>query len=169
LAVALPLPMLPDVIVMKVALLVPIQLQPLAVDTLMLPVPPVAENDWLDRAAEGLERFGCDFVGGKVLPLWRGPQPAWLPNGPGLHWAVIALMDFGLEPAEFGCNGIPWPLGVNEVTRREAFTRVGLFDNQLGRKAGTLRNQANREWHLRARELGIRGFYIPEMVVHHVI
>ena len=128
-----------------------------------------AENDWLDRAAEGLERFGCDFVGGKVLPLWRGPQPVWLPNGPGLHWAVIALMDFGLEPAEFGCNGIPWPLGVNEVTRREAFTRVGLFDTQLGRKAGTLRNQANREWHLRARELGIRGFYIPEMVVHHVI
>ena len=127
------------------------------------------ETDWLDRAAEGLERFDCDFVGGQVLPLWRGSQPRWLANRPGLHWAVIALMDFGLEPVEFGRNGIPWPLGVNEVTRREAFTRVGLFDNQLGRKAGTLRNQANREWHLRAREVGIRGFYIPEMVVHHVI
>ena len=129
----------------------------------------LAKADWLDRAAEGLERFDCDFVGGKVLPLWAGTQPAWLQNQPGLHWAVIALMDFGLEPMEFGRNGIPWPLGVNEVTRREAFTRVGLFDNQLGRKAGTLRNQANREWHLRARKIGIRGYYIPEMIVHHVI
>lgn len=128
-----------------------------------------AEPDWLDRAAEGLERFGCDFVGGKVLPVWGGPRPRWLPNRPGIHWAVIALLDLGPEPVEFGSKGVPWPLGVNEVTRRDAFTRVGLFDNRLGRKAGTLRNQANREWHLRAREAGIRGFYIPEMVVHHVI
>jgi len=128
-----------------------------------------AEPDWLDRAGEGLERFNCDFVGGRVLPVWGGPRPEWLPNRPGVHWAVIALLDLGSEPVEFGCNGVPWPLGVNEVTRREAFTRAGLFDNRLGRKAGTLRNQANREWHLRAREAGIRGFYIPEMVVHHVV
>jgi glucosyl-dolichyl phosphate glucuronosyltransferase len=127
------------------------------------------EPDWLDRAAEGLERFNCDFVGGRVLPIWNGPRPRWLPDRPGLHWAVIALLDLGSKPVEFGCNGVPWPLGVNEVTRREAFDRAGLFDNRLGRKAGTLRNQANREWHLRARALGIRGFYIPEMVVHHIV
>ena len=127
------------------------------------------EPDWLDRAAEGLERFNCDFVGGKVLPVWGGPRPKWLPDRPGMHWAVIALLDLGSDPVEFGANGVPWPLGVNEVTRREAFDRAGLFDNRLGRKAGTLRNQANREWHLRARAVGIRGFYIPEMVVHHVI
>jgi hypothetical protein len=39
----------------------------------------------------------------------------------------------------------------------------------LGRKLGTLRNQAQREWHLRARAAGVRGVYVPEMVVHHVI
>ena len=127
------------------------------------------EADWLDQAVEGLERFNCDFVGGRVLPVWQGERPNWLPNRPGLHWAVIALLDLGSKPVEFGCGGVPWPLGVNEVTRREAFDRAGLFDNRLGRKAGTLRNQANREWHLRAREAGIRGFYIPEMIVHHVV
>ena len=25
--------------------------------------------DWLDRAAEGLSRLGCDYVGGRVLPI----------------------------------------------------------------------------------------------------
>jgi len=66
-------------------------------------------------------------------------------------------------------NGVPWPLGINTATRREAFDRTDLFDNRLGRKAGTLRNQAQREWHLRARAAGLRGFYVPDMIVHHVV
>ena len=31
--------------------------------------------DWLNRAAEGLDRLGCDYVGGRVLPIWGGPKP----------------------------------------------------------------------------------------------
>jgi glycosyltransferase involved in cell wall biosynthesis len=127
------------------------------------------EPDWLRRAAEGLDALGCDYVGGKVLPLWKAERPAWLPHRPGPHWAVLALQDHGESSLEFGVNGIPWPLGINTATRREAFDRADLFDNRLGRKAGTLRNQAQREWHLRARAAGLRGFYIPSMVVHHVV
>jgi glucosyl-dolichyl phosphate glucuronosyltransferase len=126
------------------------------------------EPDWLTRAAAGLAVFGCDYVGGKVLPIWKGARPEWLPNRPGRHWSVIALQDHGDQPREFGV-GIPWPLGINTATRREAFDKTDLFDNRLGRKAGTLRNQAQREWHLRARAAGLRGFYVPDMVVHHVI
>ena len=127
------------------------------------------ESDWLTQAAAGLNTIGCDYVGGKVLPIWRGAHPEWLPNGPARHWAVLALQDHGNRPVEFGVNGIPWPLGINTATRREAFERTDLFDNRLGRKAGTLRNQAQREWHLRARAAGLRGFYVPAMVVHHVV
>jgi glycosyltransferase involved in cell wall biosynthesis len=127
------------------------------------------EPDWLQQADAGLARLNCDYVGGKVLPLWGGERPAWLPNRGGWHWAVLALQDHGPKPLEFGVNRIPWPLGINIATRREAFERAGLFDNQLGRKAGTLRNQAQREWHLRAKAAGLRGFYVPEMVVHHVV
>jgi GT2 family glycosyltransferase len=53
--------------------------------------------------------------------------------------------------------------------RREAFERAGLWDNSIGRKAGTLLGQEVREWGLRARLAGLRGFYVPEMVVHHLI
>ena len=127
------------------------------------------EPDWLTRAAAGLEAIGCDYVGGKVLPLWKGTPPPWLPHKPGPHWAVLALQDHGDTPREFGVKGLPWPLGINTATRREAFERTDLFDNRLGRKAGTLRNQAQREWHLRARAAGLRGFYLPDMVVHHVV
>lgn len=78
------------------------------------------EPDWLDRAAEALDRLGCDYVGGKVLPIWDGPRPTWLPDQRGYHWSVIALLDYGPEPMEFGT----WPpLGVNMAFRRDAFTR----------------------------------------------
>ena len=127
------------------------------------------EPDWLTRAAAGLAALGCDYVGGKVLPLWKGERPNWLPHRPGPHWAVLALQDHGEKPREFGVGGLPWPLGINTATKREAFERTDLFDNRLGRKAGTLRNQAQREWHLRARAAGLRGFYVPDMVVHHVV
>src|SRR4051812_48231102 len=40
------------------------------------------EPDWLTRAAAGLDAIGCDYVGGKVWPIWKGARPSWLPNGP---------------------------------------------------------------------------------------
>jgi len=126
------------------------------------------EVDWLERAVDGLSRYGCEFVGGRVRPVWGGSKPAWLAENNGLHTKVIALLDHGDRVREFG-RGISWPLGVNVAYRRDVFDRVGLFDNRLGRKAGTLRNQAQREWHLRARACGARGFYVPEMVVHHLV
>jgi glucosyl-dolichyl phosphate glucuronosyltransferase len=126
------------------------------------------EVDWLERAVDGLSRYGCAFVGGRVLPLWGGQKPPWLAEHNGLHSKVVALLDHGDRVREFG-RGISWPLGVNVAYRRDVFEHVGLFDNRLGRKAGTLRNQAQREWHLRARATGARGFYLPDMVVHHLV
>ncbi len=61
------------------------------------------------------------------------------------------------------------PIGVNMAFRREAFRRAGLWDNRVGRKAGTLLGQEVREWGLRAKAAGLRGFYVPDMIVHHLI
>jgi glycosyltransferase involved in cell wall biosynthesis len=123
-------------------------------------------SDWLDRAAEGLERTGGDYVGGRVLPIWRGTRPGWLSNRPGKQWAVIALLDYGPEILEFG---IRVPLGVNMAFTRAAFERVGLFDPDTGRRAGTLLGQEVREWCIRARKVNVRGFYLPAMAVQHII
>jgi glycosyltransferase involved in cell wall biosynthesis len=122
---------------------------------------------WLLKAEQTLDRLRCDYVGGKALPIWTGDLPAWLPNRGGKHWGVIALLDYGPEPIEFGADKVP--LGVNMVFRRECFERAGLWDNSIGRKAGTLLGQEVREWTQRARAVGLRGFYSPDLVVHHVI
>ena len=125
------------------------------------------EPDWLQQAASALERYQCDFVGGKVLPIWAAPRPTWLSDKGGRHWAVIALLDFGPETLEFGKRYAP--LGVNLAVKREVFDRAGLWCVGIGRKAGTLMGQEVREWMLRARDAGLKGMYAPQMVVHHVI
>jgi glycosyltransferase involved in cell wall biosynthesis len=124
------------------------------------------EEDWLARIAAGFDTLRCDYVGGRVLPLWEAPPPAWLPKTNGQLWAVIALLDYGREPLQFGRRV---PLGVNMAMRRAAIERVGGFDTRIGRKAGTLLGQEVREWCLRARAAGLTGFYVPDIVVEHVI
>jgi GT2 family glycosyltransferase len=123
------------------------------------------EPDWLTHAGAALRRLDCDYVGGRVQPIWGAPPPAWLANG-GKYWAVIALLDYGPEPIEFGAQV---PLGVNMAFRRSAFERAGLLDPQTGRKAGTLLGQEIREWCIRARAAGVRGFYAPELCLRHII
>jgi glycosyltransferase involved in cell wall biosynthesis len=127
------------------------------------------ESDWLERAGEALERLQCDYVGGKVLPIWRAPRPAWIPDHGGKQWAVIALLDYGPDPVPFFTRAHHVPLGVNMAFRREAFERAGLWSNRVGRKKGTLLGQEVREWMARARTAGLRGSYAPSMVVRHVI
>ena len=124
------------------------------------------EPDWLEQAGHAIDALRCDYVGGRVLPIWGGPRPSWLPDRPSRHWAVIALLDCGREPMEFTSR---MPLGVNMAFRREVFERVGGWDPRVGRKAGTLLGQEVREWCIRARARGVRGCYAPELVLRHII
>jgi len=122
--------------------------------------------DWLDRIESGLDTLHCDYVGGRVLPLWESEPPRWLPRTNGQLWAVIALLDYGSAPVRYGSRV---PLGVNMAIRRAALERVGGFDPRIGRKAGTLLGQEVREWCLRAHAAGIVGYYVPDIVVQHLI
>jgi glucosyl-dolichyl phosphate glucuronosyltransferase len=122
--------------------------------------------DWLRNAEVALQRLECDYLGGKALPIWGGVRPKWIPEGRSIHWAVIALLDYGPEPIPLGDYV---PIGVNMVFRRDAFERAGMWDNTIGRKAGTLLGQEVREWCQRARAANLKGFYSPDLVIHHVI
>jgi len=125
------------------------------------------EPDWLDRALGGLYRLRCDYVGGRVFPVWLQQRPQWISETPSKLWAVLALLDYGSEPIEFGQRYVP--LGVNMAFRRRCFEVAGLWDNRLGRKKGTLLGQEVREWSVRARAAGLKGLYAPELVIRHCI
>jgi glycosyltransferase involved in cell wall biosynthesis len=123
-------------------------------------------RDWVVQYARAFAAHGCGYAGGRVLPLWGGPPPPWLASSSGPMWAVIALLDFGPDAKEFTTHV---PLGVNMAFTREAIVRTGGFDPNIGRRAGTLLGQEVREWGLRARAAGIRGMYVPEIWLRHVV
>jgi glycosyltransferase involved in cell wall biosynthesis len=124
------------------------------------------QPDWLETIGSEMQRLQCDYIGGRVLPIWGGPRPPWLPDRPSRHWAVIALLDYGDAAIEFVRK---MPLGVNMAFRREVFAIVGGWDPRIGRKAGTLLGQEVREWCVRARAHGIRGCYAPGVSLRHII
>ena len=124
------------------------------------------DPDWLDRIAAGFDAHGCDYVGGRVLPLWPAEVPGWLPARNEVLCGVIALIDYGPHPIRYGARV---PLGVNMAIRRDALRRAGDFDSRIGRKAGTLLGQEVREWCVRAHAAGLVGYYVPDVVVHHLI
>jgi glycosyltransferase involved in cell wall biosynthesis len=124
------------------------------------------EPDWLDRIRGGFETHGCDYLGGRVLPLWPCELPDWLPARKAILCGVIAVLDYGPEPFRYGARV---PLGVNMAIRRDALRRAGEFDNRIGRKAGTLLGQEVREWCVRAHAAGLVGYYVADVVVHHLI
>jgi GT2 family glycosyltransferase len=129
----------------------------------------LVEPDWLERAAAALEESGGAYVGGRVLPRWETERPAWMPNRSGRLWAVVALLDFGQARREFG-RGIGWPLGVNMAVLASVFRQHGIWwDNRYDRVGNSLRGQGQREWCLRVRAAGLRGFYTPDMLVHHLV
>jgi glycosyltransferase involved in cell wall biosynthesis len=122
--------------------------------------------DWLTQTKTAFDTFHCDYVGGRVFPWWDTAPPRWLPTANGRLWAVIALLDYGLEPFRFGRR---IPLGVNMAVKRVAIERVGGFNPRMGRTAGTLMGQEQREWFLRAHAAGVVGYYSPDIVVRHWI
>jgi glucosyl-dolichyl phosphate glucuronosyltransferase len=125
------------------------------------------QSDWLTQAEAGLTAWQADYVGGRVQPIWEVPPPRWLPPTAARQWAVVALLDYGTSPLPLGRPYVP--LGVNMAFRREAFARAGLFDVEVGRRAGTLLGQEVREWGIRAEAAHLAGWYVPTMVVHHLV
>ena len=115
-------------------------------------------EDWLNRAAAGLGGIGMRLRGGRVLPTLGRPTSRWIPNHGGKQWAVIALLDYGPQPIEFGSRV---PLGVN-MAFRVRHLNGGRIRSETGRRAGTLLGQEVREWCIRAKKAGLRGFYVPE-------
>ena len=97
---------------------------------------------------------------------WPGEVPDWLPARNEVLCGVIAVLDYGPEPIRYGARV---PLGVNMAIRREALSRAGHFSCRIGRKAGTLLGQEVREWCVRAHAAGLVGYYIPDVVVQHLI
>jgi len=102
------------------------------------------------------------------VPVWPGEPPDWLPPR---HTAAVGLVDGGTEPRIFGVTYQGVLVGGNAVIRRRALERAGPFRPGLGpRVSKRLLSCEDEDLYLRLLDLGLTGWYLPELVVlHHVL
>jgi GT2 family glycosyltransferase len=106
-----------------------------------------------------MHRYSADGVGGKVLPMWRGPRPVWLTDR---FLNVLAVLDHGEEIIRLDWKNPPRMLhGVNYAFRRSVFERLGGFNTILGSRG------EDQELFDRLRRSRACVIYDPAIIVHH--
>ena len=98
-------------------------------------------------------------IGGRVLPNWPGPWPAWLSRD---HWGPLALLDYGDQPLHVNLSRRLCLITANAAYRREVFDRIGMFAlhvQAIGRDVAT----EDHELLLRLWHAGDQGLYWPAL------
>jgi glucosyl-dolichyl phosphate glucuronosyltransferase len=125
----------------------------------------VAGKTWLENLLKTYREAGAIAVGGKILPVWVGREPAYLSAE--LYWLVGATHDgFAEEKVVEVRNAF----GPNMSFRSEVFRTIGLFNHSFG-FSGNSRLQAEEpELALRMRQKFSKGVhYNPDAIVYHKI
>jgi glucosyl-dolichyl phosphate glucuronosyltransferase len=107
---------------------------------------------------------GVDFIGGRCLPLWESPRPAWLGDG---YLGVIGWVDPGPEPVAMDERYPGILMGGNAVIRRTVLERAGTYSTALNRTGSTLLGCEDEDMYHRLLALGARGRYVPDLIIYH--
>lgn len=103
--------------------------------------------------------------GGRIIPLYIPNEPVWMSY---YVSSLVGNFDYAKEVTEFSANR--YPLESNMVVTRQLFTAINGFNAELPGVKGTLRiGGEGKDLFLRAKEKGYRVFYVPDIVVQHVV
>lgn len=127
----------------------------------------IADKGWIENLLIAYSEYDAVAVGGKILPMWLGAKPDYLPEE--LYWLVgVTHEGFAEEKVVEVRN----TFGPNMSFRKEVFPKAGLFNENLGfaRRGLSYMQAEEAEFALRIRhELGKGVMYNPGAVVYHKI
>jgi glycosyltransferase involved in cell wall biosynthesis len=130
----------------------------------------MAMPDWIEQIQRVLAEHDCRpaVLGGKVLPVWESPLPAWWP--PSLR-GVLSIIEYE-GAGEYRTDAVPAklePYGVNMVLRRDAMLQVGGFVEALGRMGLVLQSDEEVQLAWKLQDAGYPAIYDSRVVVRHSI
>jgi glycosyltransferase involved in cell wall biosynthesis len=129
----------------------------------VLPAP-----DWIAQIPAAMDRWKAQGVGGRILPRWEAPAPAWL-SGNRRLLECLALMESEESRLLSLPRTLPTIWGPNMALRREVFEKAGGFDPRRGLVGKRLFRGEEVDLIERALELGFRMAYDAALVVFHRI
>jgi glycosyltransferase involved in cell wall biosynthesis len=108
------------------------------------------------------EHPGISILGGKVLPLWSSPPPAWLTEQ---HWSAVAMCSYGEEPFAMDPQH---PLTLLAACFRiDHLRQVGGFRSRLGVSKGMIGSVEDADLIQRMVQAGFQARYDPRLWLHH--
>lgn len=121
---------------------------------------------WLYHLIECFEKYGCDGVGGRVVPVYPQRTPKWIRDNPTKLAGVVVIADYGEETKPFGRPMDPF-IGSNYAFKRKVFDDCGLFRVDLG--PGTSAMGEDTELIDRLVNKGKSLYYCGAAVVRHPV
>jgi len=119
-------------------------------------------GDWVRTIKRTMDEHAeVDFVGGKVLPTWHAPPPAWLTEA---NWTPLALVDYGPTPFYVTAERQLCLVSANLAVRRSLFDAVGLFAPELQRVKDSIGSMEDHELLTRCWCAGKQGMYLPTLL-----
>jgi glycosyltransferase involved in cell wall biosynthesis len=123
---------------------------------------------WMEIVGEWFRDPAIDFISGPSLGNWQVQRPDWIPPG---YEGVLSVDDPGRIPR--APTRFPDPQiflrGGNSILRRSVYERVGLYGSNLGRFANGLGSCEDHDIYLRMMSAGMTGYYVPDLIMYHVI
>jgi glycosyltransferase involved in cell wall biosynthesis len=131
----------------------------LADDDIILP------TDYLSNVFDAFQAHPeVTFVGGKVLPRWKGEVPPWLTPR---HWSAIAMTDYG--ESEFYTDESHQICLLAGSFRRADVNAVGGYHQELGVSKGRIGGTEDVDLFARLFKAGRRGLYLPHVELYHKV
>ena len=127
----------------------------------------IVEQNWLQNLTAPFRDANCAGVGGKILPQWNCPPPAWLSLKERYALSPLSVFDPGIEAGPLTES----PFGANMAFRRGIFEKYGGFRTDLGPGASGTNPQKSEdnEFSRRLLAAGENLRYEPTAVVYHPV
>jgi len=119
---------------------------------------------WFECIERAFVDSDVDFIGGKCLPRWSAPRPAWLGAA---YLGVVGWVDPGPQPRTMDATYPGILMGGNAVIRRRVLERAGPYSTALNRTGARLLGCEDEDMYHRLLALGVRGRYQPDLVIYH--
>ncbi len=124
------------------------------------------QADWLVKLQQAAsEQSDYAIFGGKVVPRWPAPPPAWLLDAVPLGF-TFALTEAGREDGPIGPGQV---VGPNMCVRGEIFDAGLRFNEDIGPASGNYIMGSEADFNRRAVAAGHRCWHTSAAVVEHLI
>lgn len=129
----------------------------------------IPEPGWVGAVLDAIDTpHPPAVVGGRILPKWEAPLPAWWPAR--LRGA-LSIIEHD-SPGEYRTPDLPRgvePYAANMVVNVTALTAAGGFRSAVGRYGGALLSDEEVQLAWRLQNAGQSACFDPRMVVYHQI